>query len=123
MKIYLVVNEKIISRTMYEFLININYDVLTLNSTSELLEILNSKTESQGLVIIEENTFRGEEKSIMKRIHTKFSNTFFIIIVTNTPEFTINEALSYGIYGYLHRPISLAELELLLIRFAGKRTK
>jgi DNA-binding NtrC family response regulator len=121
MKIYLIINERIMTQTLKEFLTNLKYEVLILNSISELLNICKKKPELKGLVIIEENTFRGEEKAIIRKIHKQYSNIFFIVITATTPDFSIEEAIAYGIYGYLHKPISLLELELLLVRLNEKR--
>lgn len=120
LSIHLIIKEKIITQTLTEFLTELKYKVSTFDSISELVKNFTKKQEIKELVIIEDVTFRGEEKAIIRRIHDQYSDVLFVVITSNIPDISTKEAISYGIYGYLHRPISLAELELLLVRLYEK---
>lgn len=121
LKIYLITAEGIITQTLQEFLTALEYDVVLLNSIHELPEIIEKESEGKGSVIVEGNIFMGEAKTIIRKIHKQYPTIFFIVITANTPVLSAKEAILYGIYGYLHKPISLAELELLLVRLGENR--
>lgn len=121
MKIYLIIREKIITRTLVEFLTSLGYQVITLSSMDKLLEIFNNDANATGLVISEQSSFRRPDRSIIKKIHKLYPSLLFVVIIDNWPIFSIKEAISLGIYGYLHKPISLVELELLLVRLKERR--
>ncbi len=120
MKIYLIIKEKIMTQTIQEFLTRLGHQVIILSAVDELLEIFKNDYYDHTLVISEECFFRGQERSIIKKIHKQHPSLLFVIITENRPMFSTKEAISFGIYGYLHKPISLAELELLLVRLSEK---
>ena len=120
LKIYLIIQEKIITQTLQEFLTRLDYRVISLQAIDELLEIFKSDSQGNVLVICEESFFRGQERSVIRKIHKQYPNILYMVITENRPIFSLKEAISFGIYGYLHKPISLAELELLLVRLKEK---
>jgi len=115
-QVYLIIKEKIITQTLQEFITNLEYKVCVLDSVSELLNILKREGESKATVIIEENVFKGKEKKFIEKMAKQFNQLNIIMITDNRPEISIKEAISHRIFGFLHKPISLLELELLLVR-------
>ena len=118
-RVFLIINEKIINQILEEFLRNLNYEVCGLGSISELINILRIEQLSRVMVIIEENAFTGKEKVFVRKIIKQFKQLFFIVITNNRPGLSIKEAISNRIYGFLHKPNSLLELELFLTRLNG----
>ncbi len=121
LKIYLIIKEKIITQTLEEFVTSLGYQVITLPSMDKLLETFKNDSLRKALVISEESFFQGKERSIIRKIHKQCPSLLFVLITENRPIFSTLEAMSVGIYGYLHKPISLAELELLLVRLSERR--
>lgn len=120
LKILLLFNEKIITRTLDEFLSRLGCQVTTLQRLDEIVKDLRIASLDKILVICGENSFRGPEQTILRILCEQHPHVHFIVITENAPEFSTSEAISLGIYGYLHKPISLAELELLLVRLNEK---
>jgi len=121
LKIYLIIKEKIITQTLEEFVTSLGHQVITLPSIDELLETFKNDSQRKALVISEESLFRKQARSTIRKIHKQHPSLLFVVITENRPIFSTKEAMSFGIYGYLHKPISLAELELLLVRLSEKK--
>lgn len=118
--IYLVDNEPIVTKTLQEFLNNLGYTVNSLNSINGLLDIFKKEPKTIRLVIVDINIFRKNEAAIMCEVHQQYPDTYFVIVTDSPPNLSTEEAINYGVYGYLHKPIYLTELELLLIRLAER---
>ncbi|RQW09438.1 response regulator [candidate division KSB1 bacterium] len=120
LKIYLILNEKLITQTLDEFLSRLDYQVITLHSIEELHQVLRNQSKDGALIICGQRCFRGSEQAIIRNLYEQNHRVHFIVITEDAPELSMPEAISLGIYGYLHKPISLAELELLLVRLNEK---
>ncbi len=118
--IYLVDNEPLVTKTLQEFIKNLGYRVVSLNSVHELLDNLEKNHTSMRLVITDISVFRGKEVAIIREVRRRYADIYFLIIISGPPILSTEEAISYGVYGYLHKPIYLAELELFLIRLYEK---
>jgi DNA-binding response OmpR family regulator len=103
----------IITKTLQSFLTDLGYEVTTVNFFER--EGLSDKiSNSIDVVIIS----HGAYATIIRNIRKQNSEARIVIIKGNGGTLTTREALAYGVYAYLHKPINLQELELLLIRLA-----
>ncbi len=118
--IYLVDNEPLVTKTFQEFIKNLGYRVVSLNSVHDLLYNLEKSHTSIRLVIMDIGIFRGQDVAIIREVRRRYADIYFLIIISGPPILSTEEAISYGVYGYLHKPIYLAELELLLLRIIKK---
>jgi DNA-binding NtrC family response regulator len=68
------------------------------------------------LIIADAECPKSRFLSFVEDIHTRFP-AIPIVLVSSTGKVLLPEdAIRNGVYGYLHKPVSLAELELMLVR-------
>ena len=94
--------------------------MVKLKSITRLQQNFKNDFKNKTVVITDINIFKGSHTGNIKKIHQQYPDIFFIVVTNNPATLSTEEALSYGIYGYLHKPISLAELELILLRIYEK---
>ena len=119
-EIYLINLEPILTKTLNEFLINLGYKVWIFPSIRKLLCNIQNHDKTKMLIIIYLGSQNGMSITYIQQIHELCSHALFIIVSDDPPKLSVEQALSFGVFGYLHKPISLAELELLLIRIREK---
>jgi DNA-binding NtrC family response regulator len=122
MRIYLVSNEPIIGKTLQNFLSNLGHEAVPIKSACELLEKL--WNESQPDVIIGD-FYISEDRAVtlIRELHKRYPDTAIVPMTVDKPIISAQEAISYGVYAYLRKPIHLYELELLLVRLSEYRAK
>ncbi|HZL08889.1 MAG TPA: LytTR family DNA-binding domain-containing protein [Prolixibacteraceae bacterium] len=78
------------------------------DSDEAILKIINSNPD---IVLLEYPVKGNAEKELIKYIQTKLTETT-IVFVSMTKEYAAN-AIRYGVFNYLTKPISMEELELI----------
>ena len=114
MRISVISDTPIIANTLENFLSDLGHEVNSLIPT-ELPERLNESLQDVNLAILS----LSAGKSLIREIHASNPN-IMILLLNNGSAIPAEEALSYGVYGYLNKPIRLSELELLIVRLAQR---
>ena len=119
MRICLVGEESIATQTLQEFLSDLGHNVISVRSSHELLDQLKFRSAD---VMIANLGMAGNDTWI-REVHRRYPEVAIVLMTTGHPSLSAEEALSYGVYAYLHKPISLAELELLLVRLSERHAE
>jgi len=69
-----------------------------------------------GVILVEMTASDDAVSSILSRLHERHPNTPVVVMLTNGTTLTSEAAVAYGVQAYLRKPISLRELELILLR-------
>jgi len=116
MRVCIAGEESIITQTLRGFLSDLGHQVVAAGSPNELLGRLASQPVD--LVIIDLH-MPGDIEPI-REVHQRYPDVAVMMMTAGHPPLSMEEALSCGVYAYLHKPISLIELELLLVRLAER---
>jgi DNA-binding NtrC family response regulator len=113
MRVCIISNPDIMQKILHSFLIDLGHEVISV-TFSELQEYLEHHAEPIHLAII----LQYIEKPLLQEFHHTHPETMVALLNGSRNIFTTDEALSYGVYAFLHTPIHLNELEVLLVRLA-----
>ena len=118
MRVAVVDGSELVRLVIEQFLIDLGHDAVSYGSPEELLS--GPKNGALGLdsVIVDIEAFCGDQGALMRRIHDRHPDAAIVIMRSTEPPLPVGQAVSDGVYGYIHKPVRLAELELTLIRLA-----
>jgi len=122
MRIYLIKDEPIITKTLQDFLSDLGHEVVSVKSVYELLGNLEKERQPVDLIIGDFYMPKGNAATLICELHKRYPNIAIVIMIVDGPILSTHEAVSYGVYSYIRKPISLAVLELLLARLSESRT-
>jgi len=115
-RICLVGEESIVTKILCDFLSDLGHRVVRVHPACELPDHLASQTED--LVIMD---LHGPGDTVLlRKMHQEYPHVAVVLMTVGSPPLSREETLSCGVYAYLHKPISLAELELLLVRLSER---
>lgn len=117
MRIYIVDKEFIVIRTLKALLCDLGHDVVSFNSVDTLLQNQKKENGFVDVIIIDLNIPKDEGIRIISKIHKKYPRTDIVIMSSILP---FQEAILYGVFSYLKKPIHFDELELILARISEK---
>ena len=120
MRICLVNDEMIIAKVLRDFLLDLGHEVIYVVPACELLGSLEQEVD---LIIGEFHMTEGDTIAMLNDIHKRHSEITVIIITDDGPTLSTDEAISYGVCGYLHKPIRFSELDFLLAQAAKAQTR
>ena len=86
-----------------------NIEVLTASDGPEALEVIEREKPDMVLLDITMPTMNGLE--VLKRLRANRNDVDVVMVTGLADEESINEANSWGIRGYIHKPLILEELE------------
>ena len=120
MRIYLIDNELIVIKTIYSFLKDLGYDVVSFTSISEFLSVQKGEDGFVDVIIVDLKMPKENGIKITSEIHKKYPNTDIIVMSSILP---FQKAFSYSVYSYLKKPIHFDELELILARLSERHRR
>ena len=88
-------------------------DVFTASGGKQALEIVDKETPD--LVLLDVNMEEISGLEVLKKLRQKKNDVKVIMVTGLEDEETINEANSWGISGYIHKPLVLDELEKIVL--------
>ena len=117
MKIYLIHSNTLVQKVLTDFLLRLDHETVCFPHADELLRDGRDWSEPD-VVIATLCASDTPDKRSLPAIHARYSHV--PIIGISDPGFALppKEAMRHGVYGYLHQPFSLEELELMLLRLA-----
>jgi len=119
MRVCIVGEESIVTQTLRGFLSDLGHQVAVIGTTDELLDRLAVQPVD---VVITDLHMPGNVAPI-REVHQRHPDVAIVMMTAGHPPLSMEEALSCGVYAYLHKPISLAELELLLVRLSERHSQ
>jgi len=123
MQICIFLDDHIITDTLQEFLSDLGHEVICFHIGYDFLEEMEGCALKGDLIITELTPDGKIDNKVICEIHQRHSNAP-VILVTDTGSILSPEmAISCGVHAYLRKPISFAELELLLARLADKSSE
>jgi len=112
----LITSEPILSRTVEDFLTVLKHDVAHFQNVDEAVRDQSALDAPYGVILVEMTASDDAVSSILSRLHERHPNTPVVVMLTNGTTLTSEAAVAYGVQAYLRKPISLRELELILLR-------
>jgi len=120
MHVYIVEQNNLVKKTLEDFLKQLKHEISSFDSIDSLLYKNNENHEKPDLILVNLDLPQKEAVFHVRKIHTKYPDANITIMSSVLPA---QEALSQGVFSYLHRPIRLDELELILARISESREK
>ena len=121
MRICLLNNESIVATTLQSFLFDLGYEVVSVASVSELLDHPEEIRQPLDLIISDFPIPGAHGLTQIGEVHRQYPDVPIVMMTDKRPRCSSREAISNGVYAYLRKPISLGELELLLVRVSERR--
>lgn len=121
MRICMVEEDQIVAKTLEEFISSIGHHVVVHNMVNGLLDWLEKDHLPPDIIIINiqpENTVRIRK---IIEVHKRYFDAPIIAIINRGSVLSTETAISCGVYAFLRKPISFAELELILIRLSERK--
>lgn len=122
MRIYLVDDEPIVNKTLQEFLFELGHEIVSIRAAYELLGNLEKEPHPVDLIIADFCMTKGNAVTMIRKVHEQYPGIAIVLMTVGSLLLPTAEAISYGVYAYLRKPIRLAELELLLARLSDSTT-
>jgi len=116
-KILVVDDEQDIRNFAKSFFEKRNISVLTASGGNEALEIIEREKPELVLLDIHMEEMTGVE--VLKKLRESKNDVKVIMVTGVEEEAIVNEANSWGIRGYIHKPLVLEELEKIVIGELG----
>ena len=88
-------------------------EVFTASGGKEALEIIEREKPDLTLLDIQMETMTGLE--VLKKIRENKNDMKIIMVTGMEDEESVNEANSWGVRGYIHKPLVLEELEKIVL--------
>ena len=116
-KILVVDDEQDIRDFAKSFFEKRNIKVITASGGSEALELIENEHPDLVLLDITMEEMSGVE--VLKKLRAAKNDVKVIMVTGVEEEATVNEANSWGIRGYIHKPLVLEELEKIVVGELG----
>ena len=121
MRIGLVEEKSIVRNTLQDFLTDVGHTVLICNALDDLPDVLDHSPHSVDLILTDLVPANGKLTALMRSLHGRYPEVPFVLITGSNDILLPSEAIRCGVHAYLHKPIRLAELELMLLRLSETR--
>ena len=122
MRIYLVEEKNVVRNTLQDFLTDLGHTVSVFDALDDLPDALDQHPDSVDLILTDLVPINGRLTALLRELHKRHPDIPFVLIPASNDVLLASEAIRCGVYAYLHRPIRLAELELMLLRLSEMRT-
>lgn len=113
-KLLIVDDESDIREFAKSFFKKRNIEVFTASGGREALQIIEAQSPDLVLLDVRMEGMTGVE--VLKRLRANKNDVKVIMVTGVEDEEVINEANSWGIKGYVHKPLVLEELEKIVMR-------
>ena len=120
MRIYLIDDELIVTKTLQDFLKDLGYDVIPFNSIGEFLNNRIKANGGKDVIIVDLNMPKRDGIRLINEIHRKCPQSDIIVMSCILP---FQEAITHSVYSYLKKPIYFDELELVLARLSERHNE
>jgi DNA-binding response OmpR family regulator len=121
MHIYLITEAPILAATVGEHLSGIAHSVTNCRDADEAFVAHASCGQSCDALLVDVSGPDHAARTVLNSLHDGFPDTPIIVMLTNGTTLTPGVAVSLGVQAYLRKPISLRELELVLLRLPGRQ--
>jgi len=116
-KILVVDDEQDIRDFAKSFFEKRNIDVITASGGNEALELI--EKENPDLVLLDIHMEEMSGVDVLKKLREAKNDVKVIMVTGVEEEAIVNEANSWGIRGYVHKPLVLEELEKIVMGELG----
>jgi len=116
-KILVVDDEQDIRDFAKSFFEKRNIEVITASGGNQALELIDKENPDLVLLDIQMEEMTGVE--VLKKLRGDKNDVKVIMVTGVEEEAIVNEANSWGIRGYIHKPLVLEELEKIVIGELG----
>ena len=105
-----------------EFLSDLGHQVRNFDSVGELLQTPGDVALPPDIIISKSALTDERGFDALRALHHRYPDCALVLYVTaRSRPLQVDRALECGLHGYLHEPINLCELELMVTRLAESR--
>ena len=112
----MIYSNNLVGDLLENFLVSHRHAVRLFSYDEHIQEKLLQCSHWADLIIADVVLHKGRTPPIVEAIHARFPAVPILLISSAGEVLRSEEAMKNGIFGYLHKPISLSELELMLER-------
>lgn len=113
LKIYVVHGDPVVTRTVADFLGDLEYEAVPLQAADNLEATLEAESpQTTTTVVAQLETLGNDPVGRLRRIRARQANVAFMIM--SDDGFPASEAVACGVWALLRQPLRLTELELAL---------
>ncbi len=112
-KLLIVDDESDIREFAKRFFLKRNIEVFTASGGIEALDII--EKENPDLVLLDVNMEQTSGVEVLKKLRERKNDVKVIMVTGVEDESVINEVNSWGVRGYIHKPLVLEELEKIVL--------
>lgn len=120
--IYVVYDDVIVRRILLDFLSDLGYSALPVNSAWELIANMEANHREADVVVAKLDVVERNGIDILRAMHIRYPEVAIILIVNSHRSLSAADAIACGTCAYLHEPIRLSELEICLARLQRSAT-
>ena len=111
-------SNQLVGEMLDYFLTSLGNQVKIVKYDDRIQETLSQYSHWADLIIADLEHKMRRSVSDLEEIHAIFPAVPILLISSAGETIRVEEALKNGVFGYVHKPLSLSELELLLVRIS-----
>jgi DNA-binding NtrC family response regulator len=120
MRIYLCGEELVIIHTLSEFLTDLGHNTSYVFSEDHLLNFFFEQCPDPDVIVLDLGISKASRTDLLQKVNTRFPEIPIIVICDYGSQPNPDDAMSRGVHAYLRKPVSLGELEIILLRLAER---
>jgi DNA-binding NtrC family response regulator len=118
MRIYLCGEELVIIHTLSDFLTDLGHNTSYVFSEDHLLNFFFEQRPDPDVIVLDLGITKTDSTELLHKVNDRFPKVPIICICNMGSHLNPDEAIEKGVHAYLRKPVSLAELEIILLRLA-----
>ena len=122
MRVLVVAEDDVVRGMIDDFLTDLGHMVSPVKSLVDLPQALTQGAGAVDVVIVPLPARNEWARRLIHGVHRSYPKAALVAMTPQGSVISAREAVSCGVQAYLHMPVRLAELELILIRLAEKKS-
>lgn len=122
MRIYLIEENELVNHTIHAFLTDRGHEVMAVSTVETLLTGGLQGKRMVDLVVVGVSCADSSAVRLLRKVHAWYP-AVPVVVMTEGGSLSGVEAMAYGVYAYVRKPVRLVELELVILRMEDRGMK
>jgi DNA-binding NtrC family response regulator len=118
MRIYLCGEELVTIHTLSDFMTDLGHNTSYVFSEDHLLNFFFEHRPDPDVIVLDLGLFKTKRVELLQKVNGRFPEAPIIVISDMGSHLSPEDAIASGVHAYLRKPVSLGELEIILLRLA-----